>query len=585
MPRVAVRGIVVPVMSIGPPAASSTSPLQEEIAFQRATVSRLKREILGTDRNSHRRYIRDFQEEFSRLIEVASLDDLTIACYKADLVFIGDYHALSASQEFAAWLVRDIAARSREVVLCLEMVYGRNQRTLDRYMRGEIGEAEFLKGIRYDVDWGYDWVSFRRLFDAARAHGLPVYGIDCEPRTGFRYIRRRDAYAASRLADIVERHPHARVVVVFGESHLARNHLPGKVTERLKKKGIEKRRVIVLQNLEEVYWQLAERGMLPSDVVSLGPGRFCHFNASPIAKYEAYRGIIELWNSDIEDDEQVDLTSTVYSMIDSILKFLAVDKYTYRVHRDGRYREFLVDVYPEVYSGMEAADLRRLLRGNRFAAEEIDEVMAHVERNGSCYIPRINAIVIGRFSMVHAGEESGHFANLVLKGEIYDAAPHEMPRHDLFYGGVLEEALGFFGSKRIDPSRNHFFETEFYQYYRKDRKTIESKTTYSYEDFTAIIDFILLHKKFEQEYGSYDEIPPAILDGIRGDPGRANILIHELGYFLGQQIHDAYRAGILDRGAITTLFRRSFRESGSALRAYFDLVEKVRPVASGGPPT
>ena len=571
-------------MSIGPSSAPSPSPLQEEIAFQRATVARLKREILGTDRHSHRRYIRDFQDEFSRLVEVASLDDLTIACYKADLIFIGDYHALPDSQAFAAWLIRDIAARSREVVLCLEMVYGRNQRTLDRYMRGEIGEAEFLKGIRYDLDWGYDWNSFRRLFDAAREHGLPVFGIDCEPRTGFRQIRRRDAYAASRLADIVERHPQARVVVVFGESHLARHHLPGRVTERLKRKGIEKRRIIVLQNLEEIYWQLAERGLLPADVVRLGPGRFCHFNASPIAKYEAYRSIIEAWNSDGEDDEQVDLTSTVYSMIDTILRFLAVDKYTHCVRRNGRCREFLVDVYPEVYSGMDTAELRRLLRGNQFGPEEIEEVMAHVGRNGSCYIPRINAIFIGRFSMVHAGEEAAHFVNLVLKREIYDAAPREMPRHDLFYGGVLEETLGFFGSKLIDPSRNHFFETEFYQYYRKDRETIESNTPYSYEEFTAIIDFILLHKKFEQEYGSYDEIPPALLEGIRADPARANVLIHELGYFLGQQIHDAYRAGILDRVQIGALFRRSFRKSGSALSVYFDLVEKVRPVASGGPP-
>jgi len=66
----------------------------------------------------------------------------------------------------ASW--REIAARSGEVVLCLEMVYTRNQKILDRFMAGQIGEAEFLKGIRYELDWGYDWNSFRRLFDAAR---------------------------------------------------------------------------------------------------------------------------------------------------------------------------------------------------------------------------------------------------------------------------------------------------------------------------------------------------------------------------------------------------------------------------------
>jgi len=53
-------------------------------------------------------------------------------------------------------------------------------------------------------------------------------------------------------------------------------------------------------------------------------------------------------------------------------------------------------------------------------------------------------------------------------------------------------------------------------------------------------------------------VPEEILAGIRAAPRRANILIHELGYFLGQQIHDAYRAGVIDRREITLLFRSSF---------------------------
>ncbi|HXH27620.1 MAG TPA: ChaN family lipoprotein [Candidatus Polarisedimenticolia bacterium] len=567
-----------------PPPSTTASRIEEEVGFQRAAVARLKQEILGVDRNSRRRYIREFHEENARFESIASLDDLSIACFQSDLVYIGDYHALPDAQGFATWLLRDIASRSREVVLCLEMVYGRNQRTLDRYMRNEIGEAEFLKGIRYDLDWGYDWASFRRLFDAARELGVAVFGIDCEPRSGFRYIRRRDSYAAARIADIAERHPAARIVVVIGESHLATRHLPRKVTASLKRRGLQKKGLIVLQNLEEIYWQLAERGQTHVDVVRLGPQRFCHFNASPIAKYEAYRHTIEIWSGDGADDGRVDLTSTVYSMIDTILRFLGVDKYSHAVRRRGRHREILVDLYPEVYSGLEVQELRTMLGTQPFEPEEIDEILAHVERNGSCYIPRINAVFIGQLNMVHAGEEAAHFVNLALKGELYEAAPREMPQHDLFYGGVMEEALGFFGSKLIDPSRNHFFETEFYQYYRKDRETIESLTPYSFEDFNAIIHFILLHKRFERAYHDYPAVPLEILDGIRSEPRRANILIHELGYFLGQQIYDGYRSGLLDRRRIARLFRQSFRTGSSALSTYIDLVGELRPVAESGAP-
>ena len=561
-----------------------TPRISEEIAFQKATVERLKRDILGVDQNSRRRYIREFHEEFSGFDSISSLDDLTIACYKADIVYIGDYHALPASQAFAARLLSDVASRSREVMLCVEMVFGRNQRTLDRFMRGEIEDLEFLKSIRYDLEWGYDWTSFRQLFETAREFHLPVFGIDCGPRAGCRNIRRRDNYAASRIVDLIESRPSAKVVVVIGESHLARIHLPRKVTDRLKLRGLQKRGVIVLQNLDDIYWRLTERGLQHVDVVSLGPDAFCHFNTSPIAKYEAYRHVLDVWKGDAVDDGQVDLTATVHSMIDTILSFLRVDKYSYCVRREKHCREFLVDLYPEVYSCVDVEDLKALLREARFGPEDVGEVLSHVERSGSCYVPRINAIFIGRFNMVHAGEEAAHFVNLVLKGETYGGAPEKLAQHDLFYSGVLEEALGFFGSKLIDPSRNHFFETEFYQYYRKDRRTIEAMTPYDYEEFNSIINFILLHKKFEQSYEQYDDVPPEILDGIRSEPRRANILLHELGYFLGQQIYDAYRAGVLSRGHIRDLFRASYRTTGSALNAYLDLSRTVGGDAARGAP-
>ena len=133
-----------------------TSQLREEIAFHRRMVSLIRREISLIDPNASRRYIRDFTEEFRHLQAIASYDDLVIACYKADVIYIGDYHALPSSQAFAAKLLREVASRSRHVILAVEMVYGRNQTVLERWMAGEIGEEEFRRRIRYDLEWGYD---------------------------------------------------------------------------------------------------------------------------------------------------------------------------------------------------------------------------------------------------------------------------------------------------------------------------------------------------------------------------------------------------------------------------------------------
>ena len=62
------------------PLPLASPQIKEEIAFQKATVARLKKDILGVDRNSRKRYIREFHEEFHDFEAVSSYDDLAIAC-------------------------------------------------------------------------------------------------------------------------------------------------------------------------------------------------------------------------------------------------------------------------------------------------------------------------------------------------------------------------------------------------------------------------------------------------------------------------------------------------------------------------
>jgi uncharacterized iron-regulated protein len=554
----------------------STVPLREEIAFHRRMVSQLKREISRIDPNVSRRYIRDFIDEFRRYQEISSWDDLVLSCYKADLVYVGDYHALPSSQAFAARLIGEVASRSRKVILAVEMVYGRNQRILDRWMAGRMSDDEFKRRIRYDLEWGYDWNGFKQIFEAARAYGVKVFGIDCPPRNGLRYIHKRDRYAAARLADIFARNPGAKVIVVIGESHLASGHLPAEVRALLQERNLEKRSVRVLQNLEEVYWQLVEAGEEHRDVVSMAHGTYCVFNASPIAKYESYRQTIHRWKSESGEDDQLDLTPTIHHMIDTILRFLAIDKYRLCLRREGDCIEFLVDWFPEVYSHVDAGTFRRIVSSNGFSRTEVAEIRRQIARTGSCYVPRINSIFIGQFSLVHGGEEAAHFVNLALKGDVFQPDGRRRARPDLFYGAVMEEALGFFGSKLIDPSRNHFFESKIYEYHRKDPEFIEANTEFTYQRFRSIIDFILMHKRFERSFHRHDEVPPRLLEGIRTRDARFfSILTHELGYYLGQQLYEGYHQERIDREEIAALFRERFDAPGSALSRYLDLAGRL----------
>lgn len=554
----------------------TTAHVREEIAFHRRMVSRLKREISRIDPNTSRRYIRDFEREFRSYRQLSSWDDLVLACYRADLIYVGDYHALGSSQTFASRLVSEVASRSRQLILAVEMVYGRNQRILDRWIAGRMSDEEFKRRIRYDLEWGYDWSAFRQIFQTARAYGVKVFGIDCPPRSGLRLIRRRDRYAARRLADIFERNPGAKIMVLIGESHLASGHLPAETRRQLQSRGMERRSVRVLQNVEEVYWQLVEAGQEHHDVVSLSPSTFCVFNASPLAKYESYRQTIHRWKAESVDEEQLDLTPTIHHMIDTILRFLSIDKYRLCLRRDGDCIEYLVDWFPEVYSRLDAGTFRRILSSNHFSGPESAEIRRQMARTGSCYVPRINSIFIGEFSLVHGGEEAAHFVNLALRGDVFRKEGRLRRRADLFYGAVMEEALGYFGSKLIDPSRNHFFESKIYEFHRKDPAFIEANTEYSYERFRAIIDFILMHKRVERHYHTMDEVPEKLLEGVRTRDRRLfSVLTHELGYYLGHQLYEGFHRGIIGREEIRILFRERFDDQGSALSRYLDLTARL----------
>ena len=556
------------------------APAQEEVRLYRRAVARLKREIGAVDRNSRRRYIREFLSEFDAFEATASFDDLLIDCLRSDIVYIGDYHALPASQLFAARLLREVAGRSRQAVLGMEMVFGRHQRILDAWMAEEITEKEFLRRIRYDGDWGYSWPSFKSVFETAREYHCRVFGLDCEPRASFRFIRKRDRYAAARIVSLFKRHPDCKVVALVGESHLASGHLPARVRRGLKRARLEKRSVVVVQNIDEIYWKLAGRERQSVEVVRVAPRKFCVFTAGLIEKYEAYRQTIERWKRE-EGDDEVDLTPTLYNVIDTILEFLGVDKYRHCLVRKEECIEFVVDAYPEVYSNADEALVRQLLRSHGMEGEDTEEVLSHLARRGSCFVPRLNAILIGDFNLVHAGEEAGHFVNMALKRELYDKARTLLPQHDLFYGGVMEEALAFFASKLIHPARNHFVESPFFRLYGESTERIEAESGLPHAEFQQILNFILAHKRLEREYEKLDHVPEEVMQGIGSGRARLRLLTHELGYYLGQQMYDGYQAGVLGREEIARLFRQSFGESGSALKIYLGLAERLRSLAPG----
>jgi hypothetical protein len=540
---------------------------RRRIAGELHALAALQREIQATDRNGRRKYLRDFASAYREYQGLISRAEMQLELLDNHIVLVADYHALPESQRFAADLLESLSRSGRKVVLALETVFARDQHILEEWLAGEIDDDELRERIRFDADWGYEWTPYLELLQAGRRSALSIAGLDCMPRDDLRKIAARDRHAAAKTAELHERYPGALVVVVFGESHLAPNHLPLALAARLPKARI----ATVLQNVDPLYWKAAGERKEHVEAVRVDRGVFCVFNATPLEKYESYRLCIERWRQ--ERSQQLDLAPTLYNLVDALARFLNIDKYA---AHNGTQPKFLVDMLPEVYHRPAEDSLSKLLARKGAEPEEIREVLGRVETSGSCYLPRMNAIFVREFHMVGGAEEAARFLHRACRSAaVRDGFPLSAAA-DRFYTSVLEQALAYFGSRVLYPARPAARESDLYVLYAQPRETIEGTTIYGYREYMQMIDFLVLHKDYELNARQYSALPELIAEGVHFTGEKFAYATEKLGSMLGSELYDAYLGGRISKRYIRSLFFRRLDSSGTARATYFNIVRRVR---------
>jgi hypothetical protein len=530
-------------------------------------LAKVERQIRATDPYGHRKYLREFNEAYQSYHSVLSRSQLQHAFTSADILLVGDYHALASCQRFCARLIAELGAqRRRPVVLGVEAVFAHDQHILDEWLRDEIEEQELRDRIRYDQDWQYDWAPFYELLQSARAYGVAVYGLDCRPRGDLRKIGVRDRHAAQRIAEIRALHPDAQIAVLFGESHLAPSHLPAELAPRLPRERV----LTVLQNLDRLYWKAAGERRAPVGAVRVAQNAICVFNATPLEKYESYRLCLERWGCERAAPD--DLAPVYYNLIDSLLRFLGVDKY-----RATRSAPAIVDCLPEVHSRRSQESLRKLLFRKGVAFEEVQSTLERIREHDCAYVTHLNAIFAVRLNMRHSSELVAQFVQRACQGLIGEVSPHQgagASSSQHFYSRVLDEALVYLGSRVLYPSLAPVREIHYYGLYSHSREVVESFGLYSYREYVEMIDFLLLHKDYELHRDLYGGAPRLIELGRQYNGQRFAYVTRELGLMLGTELYDAYVSSRITRQSLRALYFRS-RRADDAATIYFKLIQRI----------
>ncbi len=507
--------------------ATTTSLRSRRSAAQLHALTGVEREIRANDPNGRRKYLKDYSQAFLSYGSVLDEPALRAQINNADIVLIGDYHALPASQRYTASLLEQRALDGgRPVVLGVETIFARDQHILNEWWRREIDEAELRERIRFDLDWGYDWQPFYELLVTAREHAEGIYGLDCMPREDLRKIGARDRHAAHKIAEIRQRHPRAAILVAFGESHLAPKHLP----HRLREQSGEERIVTVLQNVDALYWQAAGENQPHVNAVKVSDDVVCVFNSTPLEKYENYRLHLSRWGR--TEEEGPDPTPTIYNLIDSLLRFLVINRYS---THNGTQPRFLVDLMPEVYGRNSEARLSRLLVRNGLTAEGLDSLLRAVEERGCIYLPKANAFYVREFQMAYAAEEAARFLHYACRGSLAHEKEIAGTSKDRFYAQILEYALGYLGSRILYPARNA---PQGDEHCELSRVACERYAEQSSHLATA----------------------------------DCKDLARQVGYTLGNDVYESYLAGNMNKMALRQLFLRHFEQSGDAREVCLTLI-------------
>ncbi|MBX5480677.1 MAG: ChaN family lipoprotein [Myxococcaceae bacterium] len=501
---------------------TSLSLQQTLYRSQKARIARAVENTSAAFRAYEARY-RRLTRSFERAVRIADVEDAVRA---ADIVYVGDYHTLRSAQQSYLRLVEAALASRRRVVMALEFVEGRHQSALESFVQGRIGEKTFLSRIGHPYTGAFDiWPNFRPLFETARARGLPIIAIDSRAG-GPGSLQRRDAYAAERIASIARAEDRPLVMVLMGQYHVAPCHLPRAVAERLGP-GVQRRSLIVYQNCESIWWELSRRGRVGRvEAVRIRDGEYCLVHTSPLLCQQSFLDYLEAESGDapVGDDA---LGDRFRQMAKLIGRFLGADvaRAVDRVVQD-----------VEVVTPADPSPLERVRARGRLTRRELEQIRRQILSRESYYIPRARTAYLASLALNHAAEEAAHFVRHCAVGDGTDA-----PRRasDAFYARCVEEALGFFGSRLVNPRRRCRTLGEWAELFARGRG----------ED-RQIAAFLLAHKAAESEGPEQaSKLVPLRRDRL------FNGVSHGLGYLLGDALHAAFEARKVRRAELRALFQ------------------------------
>ncbi|MBD2580630.1 ChaN family lipoprotein [Oscillatoria sp. FACHB-1406] len=97
---------------------------------------------------------------------------------QTNIIYLGETHDNPEDHQKQLQILQALHQHQSKIAIALEMFQRPFQTAIDRYLAGEITEAELRQQTEYDDRWGYDWEFYAPILRYAKTHKLPVLALN-----------------------------------------------------------------------------------------------------------------------------------------------------------------------------------------------------------------------------------------------------------------------------------------------------------------------------------------------------------------------------------------------------------------------
>jgi len=520
--------------------------------------------------------IKVYEKEYLRYLksyeEISDKTELIKKVLAADLVYHGDYHTLSQSQHSVLRILREIKGK-KDIILCLEMFHGNDQRYIDRFMTGELSEKMFLEKIDYARKWPFHWGNWSPIISFCRNNQIPIIGINTEfdNITGIKRLRARDQYSASIIAKAFIKNLGKLIYVVDGDYHVAPNHLPKNVEQLLKLLDESAKTLIIFQNAEKLYWKLCSEKLEESDVLKINDNKYCIMNTMPANKIQSYLNWLEYSkdayfpvHQDWQDDDFEDRGQMVHEMVATLAAILNLDFPMDALEKLTIYYPSDLDFMEFIHGTPQFKGKLRLIRSK--IQKEEGFLLEYAVSGEDAYL-----IYLANSNINMAAEEATHFLNVVLRGPL----KKPVSAFDRFYRNVITECLGFFGSKFINEKRKSHSENSIRMFIGQAKR---GELKHTKQDILQVGRTILQHFYLQRQTTDPAEFIKKFFLQYNSQSADTRMFSTQLGYILGNKLYYALKKGRFSLKRVQDYFRDPFDEPIKAFNCYLEISNRVKRV-------